>query len=598
MPEMGAEIVDLEKRKVRFRVFALAKKGVSVIVRSGRLEKEFPLFQESLNVYSREITGLAPDSLYKFRLDGEKTYPDPYSQYQPFGVHGWSQLVDHSSYRWHDADWKGRKLEELIIMEIHTGTFTPGGTFREAAEKIEYLVELGITAVEIMPVTQTPGRWNWGYDGVNLFSVNHNYGRPDDLKYFIDTCHAHHLSVILDVVYNHFGPEGNYLYAFGPYFTNKHQTPWGAAVNFDDDYSEFTRKMVLENVRFWLETYHFDGLRLDAVHAIVDNSRVHILQEISAAVHKLAARLKKNLFVIGESDENNVRLITPLEAGGCGLDAQWLDDFHHVVHTALTGEKKGYYMDYGRFTDFQKVFKNYLYTGEYSRYWQKNRGTDASDRPGKQFVAAIQNHDQVGNRVCGDRLSTLVDFPYLKAAAGMLFFSAYLPLLFMGEEYGETRPFLFFTDYQDPQLKKAVSRGRREEFRHFDWTDVPDPQDPESFYRSKLTGRDCWNEQNRYLFNYYRDLIRLRTSHPVLKSLDKKRLCVEVFPAKRVVSIKRWNDGTVLTALFNLGPEDTEFAVTEGKLIFNSEWGIYGGKAAEAGGVLLKGQVVVIESTP
>lgn len=595
MRKMGAEIICREEKRVRFRVLAYHKEQVSVVVKIGKDELQYPMKRESPHVFSTEITVPDFNLLYKFCLDKEGVFPDPYSHYQPEGVHGYSQLVDHQAYQWQDRDWQGRDLSELIIMEIHIGTFTQEGTFHKAAEKIPYLTELGVTAVEIMPVTQTPGRWNWGYDGINLFSVNHNYGTPDDFKNFIDKCHRHDLAVILDVVYNHFGPEGNCLPFYGPYFTDKHQTPWGPAVNYDDGRCEFTREMVLCNVRFWLDTYHLDGLRLDAVHAIRDDSTPHILQEIAAEVQSLGRKLRRKVYVIAESDENNVRLITPLKEGGYGMDAQWMDDFHHVLHTALTGENEGYYVDYGRFSGFRKVYKNYLYTGEYSRYWGKKRGTNGLSRPGRQFVVAIQNHDQVGNRAKGERLSALVDYPYLKAAAGLLFFSPYIPLLFMGEEYGEKQPFLFFTDYQDPRLKKAVSQGRREEFRHFGWAEIPDPQDPAAFFSSKLTPLEDWQEKNRQLFNFYQDLISLRLTHPVIRVPEKNNL--EIFTgADKTLILKRWNKDLLLTALCNLGKDNTVMTRPAGKELLNSEWPIYGGNKENTAGILAAGQIVIYET--
>ncbi len=596
MYKMGANIIDRGKSVVSFRVFAHNKRKVSVVVKSGDKITEFPMMEENQHVYGTTIEGMGLDLLYKFKFDGDQEYPDPYSHYQPFGVHGFSKLVDHENHRWQDNQWRGRVIDELVIMEIHVGTFSSAGTFAGIAEKLDYLLELGVNAIELMPVAQTPGRWNWGYDGVNLFSINHNYGTPYDLKHLVDRCHKKNLAVILDVVYNHFGPEGNYLPVYGPYFTGKHETPWGKAVNFDDLYNEYIRKMVLDNVRYWLEVYRFDGLRLDAVHAIKDDSPIHILQELSLVAKNTANKQNREKFIIAESDENNARLITPLNQGGLGIDAQWMDDFHHCIHTALTGEREGYYIDYGHIKDLEKVYNNYLYTGEYSKYWGQTRGTNGSARPGRQFLVSIQNHDQVGNRAKGDRLSTLVEFPYLKVAAGLMFFSAYLPMLFMGEEYGEENPFLFFTDYQDPNLQKAVSQGRKKEFAAFTWEDVPDPQDPQTFYKSKLTSRSRWEGRQQKLFNYYRDLISLRTSHPVLKNLDKDNLQAEVDENSRVVKITRWDRDMKLTGLFNLGTADVIIKDAPDKEIFNSLCPSYGGENVAKDGILLKGQVIIWES--
>ncbi len=593
--QMGAQIINREKEQIRFTVFAYAKTGVELLLQVGNTEQAIPMQAESSHVYAVTIDGQGLDVLYKYRLAGEGDYPDPYANYLPFGVHGFSQVTDHARYGWGDNHWKGMELEKHIFYEIHTGTFSPAGTFKGVAEKLDYLEELGITALELMPVTQTPGRWNWGYDGANLFSVNCNYGTPDDLKYLVDQCHQKGISVFLDVVYNHLGPEGNYLPVFGPYFTEKYNTPWGAAVNYDDQFCDIMRQMVLDNVRYWLETYHFDGLRLDAVHAIRDESLTHILAEISAAAREIEERTGRTIAIIAETDENDVKIINSPQEGGYGIDAQWMDDFHHCIHTALTGEKEGYYMDYGRLADLEKVYINYLYTGEYSHFWQKSRGTDGAANPGRQFVVAIQNHDQVGNRAGGERLTHLVDFPFLKVAAGLLFFSPYLPLLFMGEEYGETQRFLFFTDYTEASLKEAVSQGRKAEFGDFEWTDFPDPEDDRTFNNSRLTTRENWGEQNVHLFNFYKDLITLKKTHPALQAADKERIEIKVHEERITVEVTRWNGANKLIALFNLNLEPLELEQSPGQQIMNSEWKQYGGTVEGEVKNLAHGNMLVLE---
>lgn len=593
---MGAFIVDREKQRVEFRVFAYEKKGVSLLLKAGEGEQVIPMTQEEPHIYSTVVEGQGLELLYKFRIEKEGDFPDPYSHFQPQGIHEYSQVVDHEAFQWQDSAWKGRELEEMIIYELHIGAFTPEGTFRGAVERLDYLVNLGVNTLELMPVVQTPGKWNWGYDGINFFSVNNNYGTPDDLKYLVDSCHQKGLSVLLDVVYNHLGPEGNYLPVYGPYFTEKHETPWGSAVNFDDGYCEYTRQMVLESIRHWLEKYHVDGFRLDAVNAIKDDGPIHILQEIASTARELSSRLGRKMWVIAETDQNDVTVINPRGKGGFGIDAQWMDDMHHVIHSVLTGENQGYYMDYGSIEGLAKVYHNYLYTGEYSHFWERDRGTDASENPGRQFVVALQTHDQVGNRAQSERISSLVDFSYLKAAAGLIFFSPYIPLIFMGEEYAEKNPFLFFTNFEDAELKKAVSQGRKKEFENFGWDDVPDPEDDNSFYRSRLTPPEKWNQENRWIHNFYKDLISLRKSHPVLNTLDKQNLTVNIKKETRVVEILRRSGGQKLAGLFNLGKNDTYHHHT-GKALLNSEWKQYGGnqEEEESSSRLLKGSMIILE---
>jgi maltooligosyltrehalose trehalohydrolase len=603
MKKMGAIILDRAKAKVEFRVFAHDKEKISLLLQSRGTEKCITMNQEEEYVYSTVVEGLGLDLLYKFRIENEGDFPDPYSHFQPQNIHGFSQVIDHQNYSWKDPNWRGRDLEESIIYELHVGTFTQEGTFQAAAKKLDYLMELGVNTIELLPVVQTPGRWNWGYDGTNLFSVNVNYGSPDDLKAFIDTCHQKDTAVILDVVYNHFGPEGVYLPSYGPYFTDKYDTPWGVAVNYDDQFCEFTRAMVLENVRFWLEDYHIDGLRLDAVHAIRDESGKHILLEISKTTKQIAEKSGRKIALIAETDENDVKLINSFQKDGYGIDAQWMDDFHHVIHSVLTGENDGYYVDYGHLEALEKVFKNYLYTGEYSVFWQKDRGTDAGGNPGRQFVVSMQNHDQVGNRAGGERLSSLVDFPFLKAVAGLLFFSPYIPLIFMGEEYGEKKPFLFFTDYLDPELQSAVTEGRREEFSSFNWDNFPDPQDEQTYYRSKLTPRQEWKKENDQIFHYYCDLINLRKSHSAISSPDKEKTEVKVDSEKRTVEVTRWSAEKKLIGLFNLGENDLTFdsgspfhLPRDSKQIFNSEWQEYGGNVDGESKILFRGNMIILES--
>ncbi|HHX87616.1 MAG TPA: malto-oligosyltrehalose trehalohydrolase [Firmicutes bacterium] len=603
MELQGAKIIDRSRGLVEFTVTAYNRKQITVNLKSGNNMLYIPMHREKPHLFKAQFTGAGLNLLYKFCLDQEGCFPDPYSNFQPQGVHGYSAVIDHEAYNWQDQGWPGLDLETAIIYELHVGTFTPQGTFMAAASRLGYLKGLGITAVELMPVVQTPGRWNWGYDGANLFSVNHIYGTPDDLKYLVDCCHRYGLAVILDVVYNHLGPEGNYLSQYGPYFTEKYNTPWGAAVNFDDRGSEIMRQMVLSNVTYWLELYHLDGLRLDAVHAITDHSPRHILQEIAGTVDRLSERLNRKLAVIAESDENQVKLINPPHKGGYGLHAQWMDDFHHCIHTVLTGEGNGYYIDYGDINHLKKVYRNYLYTGAYSRFWKKHRGSDASSNPGRQFVVSIQTHDQVGNRAAGERLSRLVDFPYLKAAAGMLLLAPYVPMLFMGEEYGEQRPFLFFTDFGSPELKQAVYKGRREEFKDFGWDEIPNPEEDSTFYRSRLTSPARWSDRQKKLLAFYRELIALRKNRPALKFPDKKGLHLEVYAQPKVVKISRRSGEETLSGWINFGPSPFTLSrpapPERDRIILDSEWERFGGKgtAVDNEGILAPGQFILIENS-
>ena len=608
MEKLGASIPDRSEGKVEFCVYAEGVSGVSLLLEGAGEPGEIAMVRTGDGIYRTVVEGRGLELRYRYLLKGAGggAFPDPCSHYQPEGVHGFSQVVDHDGYRWGDGGWQGIEWKKAIIYELHPGTFSEKGSFAGIAEKLDYLLELGINTIELMPLTQTPGRWNWGYDGVNLFSVNRNYGGPEELKELVDRCHQKGLGVILDIVYNHFGPEGNYLAKFGPYFTDKYETPWGAAVNFDDRGCAAARRMVLDSVRHWIERYHFDGLRLDAVHAIEDRSRPHILEEIAAAARELEQKLKRRIVIVAETDANEAELIRPAGEGGCGIDAQWMDDFHHTIHSVLTGEDQGYYRDYGRIEDLEKVFRNYLYTGEYSRFWEKNRGSDGADIPGERFVVAIQTHDQVGNRARGERLSQLVGFPYLKAAAGLLFTAPYIPMLFMGEEYAEERPFLFFTDYQDRALKKAVVKGRREEFASFGWDEVPNPEDEATFEDSRLTPRERWRPHQKQIFSYYRDLIALRREHPALREPDKEGTAVKVERGTKLVRISRRGGGRLLTALANLGDGSVQVVIPAGEEIFNSEEQRYGGREEAAGTgetedtapkrLLLPGQFLIVES--
>lgn len=525
---------------------------------------------------------------YAFRLAGGPERPDPASRWQPDGVHRPSAVVALDRFEWLEGDWPGMPREQLVIYELHVGTFTLPGTFDAAIERLEELRELGITAIELMPVSQFAGDRGWGYDGVYPFAVQNSYGGPRGLQRFVAACHRTGLAVLLDVVYNHLGPEGNYLAEFGPYFTDRYQTPWGTAMNFDDTGSDAVRTFVLDTVRQWIRDYHLDGLRLDAVHAIYDHSPRHILREIKEAADEEAWRLGRPVHVIAESNLNDVRLLDRIGLGGYGLSAQWSDDFHHAVHVLLTGEQAMYYADFSGPKDLLKALnETFVYDGCFSVFRGRRHGSPVGHHPGSRFIISIQNHDQVGNRARGDRFGTLLNPAQQRLAAGLLLLSPNIPLIFMGEEYGETRPFPFFCSFPDPQIAEAVRRGRRQEFAAAGWGDeVPDPQAESTFESAKLSWSFPEGSWNIGLRRLYYDLLTLR----------RFRLPLSEFPERvaefvenggshtAVLRLTRHgvcNSGTrELVALFNLTSQLQKLPDKErpaAGLLMSSEASCYGG---------------------
>ncbi len=479
------------------------------------------LEETSANLFS-VVTKAGAGDRYFYVIDDQKPVPDLVSRYLPEGVHGRTEIVDPEAFRWSDGEWRGIGLNEYVIYELHVGTFTPEGTLDAAIAKLPYLKRLGVTVVEVMPVNAFPGKHNWGYDGVGLYAVQESYGGPEAFRRFVDAAHREGLGVMLDVVYNHLGNEGNYLRMFGPYFTSKHQTPWGEAVNYDDEGCEGVRRFVVDNAKYWVREYHVDGLRLDAVQTIKDDSQPHeaalrgepgqtehIVAQIQREVQALAHELGRRVCVIAETDENDSRYVLPPEDGGYGLDAVWSDDFHHAVHAFLTGERAGYYQDFGAKEQIVRALQEgYVFQGEHFKFWDDVRGTSAEGVPLPANVICIQNHDQVGNRAKGERISVLAKRGAQKMVAALMLLAPETPLIFMGEEFGETAPFQFFTDYGDPVLQRAVSEGRRKEFRDFSWEDVPDPQDRATFERSKLDWHKVTDEND--MLGWYRNLLKLR----------------------------------------------------------------------------------------
>ena len=492
-------------------VWAPHAKKVGVVGSAGRVE----MIREREGWFRAEIDF----EDYAFSLDGGEPRPDPRSRWQPQGVHGPSRYYDHDAFEWTDRGWRGLPLAAAVIYELHVGTFTPEGTFDAAIDRLDHLVSLGVNAVELMPVNEFPGGRGWGYDGVDLYAPHHAYGGPDALKRLVDACHARGLAVIVDVVYNHLGPAGNYLREFGPYFTSKYSTPWGDAVNFDDAGSAEVRRFFIDNALGWLEDFHADGLRLDAVHAIFDQSAIHFLEQLAVETHELEARLGRTLWLIAESDLNDPRVVTPREAGGFGVDAQWSDDFHHSLHALLTGERSGYYSDYGRIADVARALENaFVFDGRYSTFRGRVHGRSPRGLSGHRFLGYLQTHDQVGNRAVGERTSALMSAGALKVGAALVLTSPFVPMLFQGEEWGAATPFLYFTDHEDAELGRAVSEGRRREFAAFGWAPdkIPDPQDPATFERSKLQWSELEDPQHADLLDWHRRLIRLRAGCPDL----------------------------------------------------------------------------------
>ena len=534
-------------------VWAPFANNISVVFEES---EPIPLMKKAYGYWKSEVSEVHQGDKYQFIID-DKRYPDPASLLQPESVHGYSQAVNLHNYNWNDADWKGISPDELVIYELHTGTFSEQGTFEAITEKLKYLKHLGITAIEIMPVAQFPGDRNWGYDGVFPFAVQNSYGGPHGLQKFVDSCHQEGIAVILDVVYNHLGPEGNYLSAFGPYFTDKYKTPWGQALNFEDEWCDGVRRFYIENALMWLRDFHIDGLRLDAVHAIKDFSAKHILEQMKEYVDRLNDLTGKTHFLTIESDLNDVRFIKTPGKGGYGLDHQWCDEFHHALHALVTGETIGYYSDFGQVNHLAKSFNDaFVYDGVYSPHRKKIFGNKTTGLPGYMFVVFTQNHDQVGNRMLGDRLSTLVDYGNLKLVAGTMLMSPYTPLIFMGEEYGETNPFLYFTSHGDDELIRMVREGRKNEFAAFTGEgEAPDPQSVSTFNRSKLEWKNHTENQLR-LFAFYKELIRLRKHHPVLKNTDRDGITAQVSKQGNVIVLLRQHQENIVIAIMNFETED------------------------------------------
>ena len=547
--------VDVQRRTIgvflqedgqwRARVWAPEKASVALALNDTK--ELVPLQAEAHGSWSAILPNVQAGGRYKIRLNDEASWPDPVSLAQPGGVHDDSEMVD-LRFNWTDHDWINPRLDAYIIYELHVGTFSLEGNFDGLIAQLDHLVDLGITAIEIMPVAQFPGSRNWGYDGVFPFAVQNSYGGAQGLQKLVDACHRKGLAVILDVVYNHLGPEGNYLGLFGPYFTEKYKTPWGGALNFDDAWCDGVRRYFVENMLMWLRDFHIDALRLDAVHAIRDLSPVHLLREMRLHADEWMRLSGRQHYLIVESDLNDPKYIRSIEEGGYGMHGQWVDEFHHALRVASGGERTGYYADFNGLAHLAKSYQDaYVFDGQFSEHRKRFFGLPAGEAGGEQFVVFAQNHDQVGNRMLGERSSTLLSFEMQKLLAGAVLVSPFLPMLFMGEEWSEPNPFLYFVSHTDTELAEAVRKGRKEEFKAFHAEgEAPDPMDEETFRRSRLQWSLRKEGQHAVMLDYYRTLIRLRKSHPALARPDRKAVRVQIDEEKELIQLQR---GSVICLL-------------------------------------------------
>lgn len=611
--------IDIRKRKIGLNfneagvaeIYLWAPYASSVNLITNGLSLD--LLKRDLGYWYLETQALKDGDEYCFKIyqsedavhqtsGGEHLYrADPASLWQKAGVAGNSTAFDLNTFMWTDQNWHGLPLEEFIIYELHAGTFTDNGDFKAIETKLQYLKDLGVTAIELMPIAQFSGDRNWGYDGVFPFATQNSYGGPEALKHLIDACHAEGLAVILDVVYNHMGPEGNYFNDFGPYFTNKYQTPWGQAINFDDANCDPVRDYFIENVLMWFRDFHVDALRMDAVHAIKDFSAVPILQEIKNYVSQLCDHTSRSHQLIVELDLNDPKYINEQHYGGYGMDAQWVDEFHHALRVTAGQEQNGYYADFNGINQLAKSYEDaYVYDGQYSPHREKKFGAKAVKNEGKQFVVFSQNHDQVGNRMLGERTSELVSFEMCKLLAAAVFCSPFLPLVFMGEEYGETNRFQFFTSHSDKELIKAVREGRKAEFAAFhSGTETPDPQSDETFLTSKLDWNKLNEQPHSYMLRYYKALISLRKEHQSLFMLNRKNVKATSLVDQNCLVLERWHDEERLICLMNFSGQEQTLALENGyqyRNIFNSSSTAWGG-STEVGVVPVQNKVTILSES-
>lgn len=556
--------------KCTFDVWApFAKKVELEVVHP--FEEIRPMEEGEDGYWHMDAVDIYPSVRYFYLVDGKK-FPDPASLSQPEGVHGPSEVVNHG-FEWEDDEWQVPALHRLLFYEVHPGTFSQEGTFTGILKCLPHLKQTGINAISLMPVAQFPGARNWGYDGVYPFAVQNSYGGVYGLKTLVNECHKQGIAVFLDVVYNHFGPEGNYVENFAPYFTSKYKTPWGKAINFDDAHSDEVRNYFLNNALHWFEQFHIDGLRLDAVHAIHDESAYPFLRELSDVTEACNRQNNRKHYLIAESGLNDTRIIRSKEQFGHGLNAHWLDDFHHAIHAWLTGERNGYYADYGEMQQVLKSLRNgYVLDGIYSKHRRRRHGESSENVPSDKFLIYVQNHDQTGNRQNGERLIELVPKEACKTALALMMFSPYMPMLFMGEEYGETNPFLYFVDHSDPHLIESVRRGRRREFKSFGWKGkTPDPDDPKTFEASRLDWSKLDLAEHQRFHQFMKAVISLRYGHPVLSSPDKFNMKVESLFDNKGLSMRRWKEGHEIMIMANLSDQSQEIERQTGwNIIFDT----------------------------
>ena len=551
-----------------FSVWAPRRNKVTLQVGDRKLPMKGP---SSRGFWSLDVADAHHGTDYGFLLDNDPTpYPDPRSFWQPKDVHSLSRVFDHGRFHWTDEKFRAVPLPSSILYELHLGTFTKAGTFDSAIERLDYLCDLGITHIEILPIAGYEGNFSWGYDGVAPYAADESYGGPDAVKRFIDAAHAKGIAVVLDVVYNHFGPAGNYTNNFGPYYTEKHVTPWGAAINFEEGGSDQVRRYFIDNALMWLRDYHFDGLRLDATHELIDRSAMHFLEQLAREVEDLSASVGRCLILIAESDLNNPGVVTSLEANGYGMDAQWSDDFHHALFSLLEKQTVGYFEDFGTVADLAHTLKHtFLYEGQYSKFRMKHHGRPVLNLSYHHFVGCIQNHDQIGNRAKGERVQHLVGTRKARLAIGVVMTAPFLPMLFMGEEYAADTPWMYFADFQEESLRQAVREGRKKDFASFGFgDDVPDPEDPKTFETSKLNWSELDQPEHQHMLHWYRDLIHLRRKTLALNLGDMSRMEVRSSEEGRWIATDRGDIRTVI----NFADSFTRFDLPVGcDLLLSSE---------------------------